>query len=196
MGEFVATTLRFPVVLFTFLLAAVILYWIVVALGVSEMDVVDTDAFGLGGVPLTIAVSLLVLVAWFAALVGTVFLVDAGLGGPLTTALSFGVLLGALLVGLLVTRLAMAPLHRMFPEHAGASRADFLGRTCVVRTGQVDETFGQAEVTAADGSSAVIQVRKAGDDALGAGDTAVIYDYDPDGEFFWISPVDSSLTGN
>ncbi|CRK60366.1 hypothetical protein [Alloactinosynnema sp. L-07] len=174
-------------VLFTFLLVAVILYWLIVALGVSDMDSADVEAFGLGGVPLTIAVSLLVLVAWFAALVGTVLLP----GGALV---SIGVLLGALLIGLLVTRLAMAPLHRLFPDDTGASRVDFVGRTCVVRTGQVDQTFGQAEVTAPDGSSAVIQVRKAGDDALGAGDTAVIYDYDPDGEFFWISPLDSSLT--
>ncbi|HVK21619.1 MAG TPA: hypothetical protein VM677_09700 [Actinokineospora sp.] len=192
MGEFVATTLRFPVVLFTFLLVAVILYWLIVALGVSDVDVVDIDAFGIGGVPLTVALSILVLTSWFAALVGTVLLSDTG--GALATLLSIGVLLGALLIGLLITRLAMAPLRRLFPDDNGASRGDFVGRTCVVRTGQVDTTFGQAEVTAADGSSAVIQVRKAGDDALGAGDTAVIYDYDPDGEFFWISPLDSSLT--
>ncbi|MGH3858420.1 hypothetical protein [Actinokineospora sp.] len=200
MGEFVATTLRFPVVLFTFLLLVVILYWLFVALGASEVDTADTfdggvaDGFGLGGVPAGIAFTLVIVVAWFVALVGTVLLADVGFPSPLRIALLIGVLLAALLIALLVTRIVVVPLRRMFGDEAVASRIDFVGRLCVVRTGVVDETFGQAEVTADDGSSAIIQVRRAGGPALRTGDTAFIYDYDPAGEFFWISAVDVPLS--
>jgi len=35
-----------------------------------------------------------------------------------------------------------------------------------------------------------VQVRQAGDDDLHAGTEAVLYDFDPDGEFFWVIPAD------
>lgn len=72
------------------------------------------------------------------------------------------------------------------------SRRDFVGRMCVIRTTWVDRTFGQAEVRAADGSAANIQVR-AMDPGLRLGSTALIFDYDADGEFFWVMPYDASL---
>ncbi|MBC6446640.1 hypothetical protein [Actinokineospora xionganensis] len=200
MGEFVAATLRFPVVLFTFLLLVVILYWLFVALGASEVDAVDTldggvaGGFGLGGVPVSIALTLVVVVAWFVALVGTVLLGDVGFPAPLKIAALVGVLLAALLIALLVTRVVVVPLRKVFGDEIVASRIDFVGRPCVVRTGVVDETFGQAEVTADDGSSAIIQVRRAGGPVLRTGETAFIYDYDPTGEFFWISAVDVPLS--
>jgi hypothetical protein len=49
--------------------------------------------------------------------------------------------------------------------------------------------FGQAEVTAQDGSSAIIQVRQTGEHALTFGKRALIFDYDTDGEFFWVAPA-------
>jgi hypothetical protein len=75
---------------------------------------------------------------------------------------------------------------------------------CVIRTGRVDLNFGQAEVRAADGSTAVIQVRqmapspeRAGnqiaDSPLKSGSTALIFEYDADGRFFWVTPYDAEL---
>jgi hypothetical protein len=198
MGEFVSAALRFPVVLFTFLLLVVILYWLFVAIGASDVDALDGDGvgdgvgegFGLGGVPFSIPLTMVITVAWFAALVGTVVLTDRGFSTTVFLVLSVAVLVGALVVALVVTRLVMTPLRKLFPEETGPSRNDFVGRACVVRTGRVDETFGQAEVTATDGSSAIVQVRQAIEHTLRAGDSAVIYDYDETGEFFWISPLD------
>lgn len=70
------------------------------------------------------------------------------------------------------------------------SLADFVGRTCVIRTGRVTPTFGQAEVHAEDGSSAIVQVRQTGVDELSAGTVAVLYAFDPEGGFFWVIPTD------
>jgi hypothetical protein len=100
-----------------------------------------------------------------------------------------GVLLAALVLGALGTRLVVVPLRRVF---AGAvpSRQDFVGRVAVVRTSTVTEDFGQAEVAAADGASAIISIRLAGEGNLGLGSRVVIYDYDSAGEFFWVSPLE------
>ncbi|GGS21309.1 MULTISPECIES: hypothetical protein [Actinokineospora] len=193
MGEFVDTVLRFPVVVLTFALVVVVCFWLLVLFGASDVEALEpVDALGLGGVPATVALSITIIVAWFTSLVVTVLL--DGLDPTLVTVLGIAGLAIAVVVGLLVTRLILIPLRKVLPDAPAASRHDFVGLVCVVRTGRVDTTFGQAEVTAADGSSAIVQVRMAGEDPLPSGRTAVIYDYDADGEFFWIAPVDLDST--
>jgi hypothetical protein len=181
MGEFFAVSLGFPVAVPSVLLVIVVAYWLLVAFGAADADWVELD---IGGVPATIGLSLLVAFSWFACLAGVVVL------EPASTLAGVGVLGGSLAAGLVVTRLVMTPLKRLFPADPPASRRDFVGRTCVIRTGRVTQTFGQAEVTAADGSSAVVQVRQPGADPLTAGTAALIFDYDVDGEFFWVASLE------
>jgi hypothetical protein len=101
------------------------------------------------------------------------------------------------------TRLAVLPLRRVFQDQVAASLRDFVGLPCVIRTGRVGPDFGQAEVTAPDGSSAIVQVRQPAMDVpvagtaadgtgLTAGSTALIFDFDPDGRFFWVMPHDAA----
>ncbi|MFG2044008.1 hypothetical protein [Dactylosporangium sp. NPDC048998] len=204
MGEFLNAVLEFPTVLFTFLLVVVIVYWLIVLFGGADTDLLDADpagvvdggadggfggflgSVGLGGVPVTVGLSVLVLVAWFVSLAGST-VADGALA-------SVAVLVAALVVAWLATRLLVVPLRRLFPETSGDSRTAFVGRRCVIRTGTVTDTFGQAEVTAADGSSAIVQVRQTGTDTFTAGSTAVIYEYDRDGEFFWVVPAPTGPT--
>jgi hypothetical protein len=201
MGEFVTVALAFPTVLFSFLLVVVIGYWVLVLVGaVAHDDAPDgldgaLAGIGLGGVPVTVALSLLIGLSWFASLAGTVPL-RAAASGPVLVALSTALLVAALAIAWLGTRLLAAPLRRLFPTTPAASRNDFVGRLCVIRTGRVGPDFGQAEVTAPDGSSAVVQVRRhpgpADDDGrLTAGSTALIYDLDADSGFFWVTPYPS-----
>ncbi|WP_206785398.1 hypothetical protein [Amycolatopsis sp. MtRt-6] len=179
MSGFVTAALGFPAVLFSFLLVVVIGYWGLILLGVLDVD--DGDIGFFGGVPLAISLSLFVAFSWFLSLVGTVLIE----GAPLRVV----VLLVALVGGALGTRLVIVPLRRVF-EGAEPTRADFVGRVAVVRTSTVTEDFGQAEATAADGSSAIVQIRLAGEGNLGVGSRVVIYDYDSAGEFFWVSPME------
>jgi hypothetical protein len=182
MGGFVGAALSFPTVLFTPLLILVIGFWVVVVAGGADPDAGDSGDLlsfaGLGGVPVSVPVSLLVVFAWFGSLSGAEF------------APGWVALVGALVVAWLLTRGAIVLIRRFGPFGADPSRNDFLGRTCVIRTGRVTTTFGQAEVRADDGSSAIVQVRQAGDDDLRAGTVAVLYDFDSDGEFFWVVPAD------
>lgn len=187
MSGFFEAALSFPAVLFTPLLVVVVGYWLVVLAGGVDPDGDGGEGggflgfLGFGGVPASVVLSLLIAVAWFAALAGGELL------GAFPAAL---VLAGALVAAWLVTRLAVLLLRRFLPAGAEPSRADFVGLTCIVRTGRVTDTFGQAEVHSPDGSSAVVQVRQAGHDDLRAGTVAVLYDFDPAGEFFWIVPTD------
>ncbi|WP_030238577.1 hypothetical protein [Streptomyces sp. NRRL S-350] len=146
------------------------------------------EALGLGGVPVTVAVSLLVALAWFVSLAGTALTSGAPARG--------GVLAVALVASWAGTRLLVTPLSRLFPEDRPVTRGDFVGRVCVIRTGRVTADFGQAEVTAEDGSTATVQVRTpAPEPGLTAGRTALIFDYDAEAEHFLVAPFDPSPPG-
>ncbi|HEX6341599.1 hypothetical protein [Umezawaea sp.] len=199
MAEFARTAFGYPTAFLSVLLVVVVLYWSLAAVGVLDGDdgVLGVEGalagLGLDGVPVTVVLSLLTAFSWFACLGGSVLLNGFDLSSPVVIALGLVVLVVAVVVGLLLTRLLAWPLRKLFPNPRQASRNDFVGRPCVIRTGTVTHDFGQAEVTASDGSSAVVQVRQAGQDVLVAGSTALIFDYDVDGEFFWVAPVDSAL---
>lgn len=221
MGEFIDAALGFPTALFSFSLLVVAAYWTLVLLGGLGVDFLgagtdaDTGAgagaedgdpgdgvvagglaiLGLGGVPATVVLSLLIALAWFVSLAGT-----ALAGGAVVRALVLPV---ALLAAWLGTRLAVLPLRRVFQSPATASLRDFVGLPCVIRTGRVGPDFGQAEVTAADGSSAIVQVRQPAGDVpvagaaegtgLTHGSRALIFDFDSAGQFFWVMPHDAAF---
>jgi hypothetical protein len=206
MSGFIDAALGFPAVLFSFLLVVVVGYWLLVVLGGADVDGLDGDAgdaaevggisgalawLGLGGVPVTVIMSLLVAFAWFASLAGTVVLSTTDLSGGLMIVLSVLVLIVALIIAFGITRVLAGLLSRIMPIGPQPSRGDFMGATCTIRTGSVTATFGQAEVHAVDGSSSIIQVRQPGTEAFRAGSKAIIYDFDTAGEFFWVMPVDA-----
>lgn len=198
MNEFLSTAFAFPTVLFSAALAVVVVFWALVLLGVADHDSFDGDvepsgigASGLGGVPVAVAASLLIVTAWFTSLAGSVLLRRSGLAGIPYAVLACAVLAAAVVVAWLVTRRLARTLAKLFPEEQVPSRQDFVGMTCTVRTGRVDARFGQAEVRARDGSTAVVQVRQLdakGEEPLAAGSTGLLYEYDEAGEFFWVAP--------
>lgn len=202
MSGFLAATVSFPAVLFSFVLAVVVLYWLLVLVG-ADLDL-DADAgdggmiatLGLGGVPLMIALSMWITLSWLIAMIGTIVLAALAVDGVVGVLLRVALLVVALLGGLVGTRLVVVPIRRAIPAAAEPSRGDFVGRICVIRTGSVSETFGQAEITSDDGSSAIIQVRRPVEmndgGPLRSGSEALIFDYDPDKEIFWVDVAPSS----
>ncbi|MCK1798618.1 DUF1449 domain-containing protein [Streptomyces sp. XM4193] len=211
MSEFFAAALAFPAVLFSFALVVVVVYWLVVLVGAAEVDALDGGegvssdgsstgfagafaALRLHGVPVTVVLSLLIAIAWFVSLAGAA-LFDSLL-------LRVLVLPVALFASWSSTWALIRPLRHLSHGEVGVSRSDFVGRVCIVRTSWVDSRFGQAEVAGDDGSTAIIQVRHEGGvgidaaDGLVAGSTALIFDYDDEGEFFRVAPFDAALDPN
>ncbi|MFF5701040.1 hypothetical protein ACFY7H_00760 [Streptomyces sp. NPDC012794] len=198
MDEFIDTALGFPTVLFSAALVVVLGFWLLVLCGAADHQDIGSDldngALGLGGVPVTVSASLLIAVAWFASLSGSVLLARTGWPGAVVHFLGAVLLCAAPVLSWRVTRVLVRPLAKLFPDEPGPSRLDFVGLTCVIRTGWVDAVFGQAEVAAEDGSTALVQVRQHGSDPLTLGSTALLYAYDDAGEFFWVGPF-SALDG-
>ncbi|MGV9311102.1 hypothetical protein ACWDR0_02765 [Streptomyces sp. NPDC003691] len=185
MDDFLSTVAAFPTLLFTSALTVVLCFWLLVLVGAAGHDGfdgdLDTAALGLGGVPVSVSASLFIALGWFLSLAGSVLL--TAVPGVL-------VLVAAAAGSWWLTRLLVRPLATLFPDEPGPSRQDFVGLTCTIRTGRVDAGFGQAEVTARDGSTAVVQVRQSAEDtyALSLGSSALLYAYDTAGEFFWVAP--------
>ncbi|MGW1185721.1 hypothetical protein ACWD7Y_32910 [Streptomyces drozdowiczii] len=199
MREFLDAALSFPAVLFAAALVVVIAFWLLVLVGAADhhsFDTdLDTDFAGVGGVPVTVSVSLMVAVGWFTALTGSVLVHRSGATGAVRATLACAVLAGALLLAWGAVRLLVHHFRRYFPDQPPPSRQDFLGRVCTIRTGSVSTDFGQAEVTAADGSTAIVQVRQLepADAELTSGSSGLLYAYDEAGEFFWVSSYDQAL---
>ncbi|WP_129668235.1 hypothetical protein [Phytoactinopolyspora endophytica] len=203
MTDFIETALTFPVVVFSFMLVVLMAYWIVVLLGGLGLDLFDGDAgdggtgmlasVGLGGVPVTVALSSLIAFSWFAALTGTVVIDTLDLSSPAAVGLGVVALVLAVVVGWVITSFIVMFARRTLPKVKESSRSDFVGKLCIIRTAPIGDGTGQAEVTADDGSSALIHVRQTGQDEFGSGSTALIFDYDPDDEVFWVSPFAAEL---
>ncbi|WP_165358399.1 hypothetical protein [Haloactinopolyspora alba] len=191
--------LSLPSVFFGFLLVVVVVYWLLVVVGGPVFELPDDRgsragrlmcAVGLGGLPVSVAVSLLIVQAWAVSVVAALMLDDGG--APPGSGESAGVAVLSVLVAWLGAVLLVRPVRRLLPVEP-ESRPDHVGDVCIVRTGWVGPDFGQAEVTGLDGSAAIIQVRQRGGDDLHAGSTAVIDGYDRERGVFWVSAFDPEL---
>lgn len=211
MSEFLTAILAFPTVLFTLPLGVVLLYWLLVLLGALDLDLFDfggdgvdggegaggledegdsdfLGVLGLGGVPATFALSLLVFFSWILCLVASQALealdLEGGLAGAGTAALSLG-------LALPLAGLAVRPLRRLFVTDRAIENSSLVGKVCTVATLRVDERYGQAEI-ADGGAGLLVQVRSAHpDNGLRRGDQAIVYEYRE--EVFWVSPLDRAL---
>lgn len=197
MGEFLNAAVGFPTMYFSAALVVVLGFWLLVLCGAVDRDCydadVDTGALHLDGVPVSAAASVFIVAGSFLSVSGSILLDRAHLGGALSLLLSWAMFLIALFVAWWVTRGLVRPLAKLFPDEPGPFRQDFVGVTCtIIRTGQVDEDSGRAEVAARDGSTAVVQVRRHGHDPLARGSTALLCAYHETGEFFRVEPNDTA----
>jgi len=177
--------------------------------GDVEMDVdADADASGDGGdadgasrgvfadllyrldlteVPLTVSLSLFLLLAW------TLCFVAVQTIGPIATTLVWGASVGtaSALVSLALTSRFALLLRPMFRTHYAPLRRSLVGQVCEITTLRVDDRYGQAEV-ADGGAGLLIQVRSSNAERLGRGSRALIFDYDSSREIFQVKPLDDA----
>lgn len=185
MEAFLTTSLDFPTLVYSVLLGVCVVYWLLAATGLVEIDGLDLDLdaepdgiagilgrLGLNGVPLMLVLTLVVFFAW----VATYFvhlLVLAHVPGPLRWLLGAGVALLALPPAILATAAALRPLRRRLLLLRPPTEVSLLGRVAVVRTPDIDESHGMADLDDG-GAGLVLQVR--GDAAAGMkrGDRVVL----------------------
>jgi hypothetical protein len=209
MTEFTTAALSFPTAVYTALLGVVLVYWLLAIVGLvdfehSGFDVdvhpqADADpaelgtvasyvvAFGLDGVPFSIAISLVVLYGWVGSCLAGMWLqplVPAGLLGWLAGTAVFG---AASALAIVLSARTIRPLRKLFVTHAAISNAALVGQLCRVVTGSVDRRVGRAEV-AQRGASINIRVWAKEPNALTRGSAARIVDYDAERARYLIVP--------
>ncbi len=141
---------------------------------------------GLHLMPLSLVFTVTSLVGW---LLSITMAVAVGNYTSVGLLIGIGIFVLALFGGFIasgrVARL-VAPIFRM---QRAAGHQQLVGRMCVLRTGRVDQEFGQAEVVDNDGGSHLVQVRCREQNQLKAGDQALLVDVD-DGVFYLSDDID------
>lgn len=196
MSLFLHTALSFPVVVFSFLLCLAIFYWLIVAMGMLEADLLDIDVssaleteagslegvagllnkWGLTGIPLTLILTLLFFFAWLISYYAELLVLSALPLGLLRYPVGLFVASASVLVSVLVIALLIRPLRPLIRKLGATGEKSMLGQCVKVRTAKVTATFGEA--TLEDGGAGLILHIRA-DEALGfkRGDSLVLIEY-------------------
>jgi hypothetical protein len=161
--------------------------------GIDEVGLLPS-AFNLRRAPITITATFLALFAWIACFCAMRYL--APLAESLAPSWLVGTLVfaGALGVSVPLTSVATRPFEKVFKTNEGRRRHELVGTVCRIRTGNVDEGFGQA-VLNDEGAELVIPVRielRDGTDVkLARGDAAMIIDYDEERAAYVVEPYEA-----
>lgn len=142
---------------------------------------------GLGGVPLTLWISLVTLFSWVSCLLTLQIFENVIPALPLAWLAG----LGGLGIALVVTALVVRPVKRLFVSHTATERKALVGKVCTVTTMRVDDNFGQALIEDG-GAGLLVQVRCDESNALTKGSHALIFDYNPDEEVFHVARFDEA----
>lgn len=203
MTEFYTTALTFPTLLYSILLAFCVVYWLLAATGLVDNDTIhgllhhhdgldgihthhhhDGAAdnagmiarLGLSGVPFMLILSVLVFFGWlityFAQLLVLQYLPDS-----LRVLAGIGVLVAALLPGLVLTSLLLRPVARLIMKLRPPVPPSVLGKAGNVISPQVTETEGRAEF-ADGGAGLILQVRAPPGTTFHRGNRVVLLSFD------------------
>jgi len=148
-------------------------------------------ALHLRSVPATVVFSLIITFSWLVCTVA-MQLVSRDLPAASQPALSWLVLAGSPLLALPLTSFAARPLAKVFAQRRATSHSDLIGKTCVVRTGTVTTTFGEASVEDG-GAGLVLRVRVDRELPVKRGDQMLIVDWDREHESFLVEPLELEL---
>jgi hypothetical protein len=207
MGSFIDAVVAYPTAIYTALLGVVLFYWVLAIIGMVDFESSGIDlelhadgsvddlgslagfmiAFGLGGVPFSIVVSLLVLTSWTLSCLAGMWLLPLVPTALLQAVACTAVLLLSFAMALPITARLLRPTRKLFVTHNAISNAALVGLACVVTTTSVDEKFGYAEVKRR-GAGLNVRVWAHTPNALTKGSNALITEYDAAGERYLIEP--------
>jgi hypothetical protein len=193
MNEFLTIILAFPTVVYGVLLAVCVIYWMLAATGLFDLDTVDgwlgSDGdsiepsfvagmlakIGLSGVPLTLVLTILALFGWITCFMAQRYVLplvpDAlrGLAGV-------GIAVAALVPGVLATSLTLRPLAKLIARLRPPVPPSVLGRTGKVISPSVDEANGRAHFDDG-GAGLILQVRSLPGQNFQRGDEVVLIEH-------------------
>lgn len=199
MDPFYQICASFPTIIFFALLVFSMLYWILAALGMVDIDILDFDVaepdagdslnnldimsgillkLGLNGVPLTIIITLISLVGWVISFLLVYFIFPWLSEGFVQFAVGILVFFVAGYFAALITAVLIKPLRPLFLTADQQVEKHLLGKVAIVRTGRVDQKFGEANL-ADGGAGLILKVRSYEDETFKKGDNVVLLEYTP-----------------
>jgi len=192
MIAFLQTVLSFPTLIYSILLTVCVLYWLLAATGLVDLDGPDhvfggdadgdpgamaaiVSKLGLSGVPVMIVLTVLSFCGWIGTYFVQLFLLQH-LPAALRIPIGIVVALGMLIPGVIVTSLLLRPLSRVLLRLRPPQEPSILGRTAIVSTPSVDAGYGQATVDDG-GAGLVLQIRCQDAGRFKRGDRVVLIEY-------------------
>jgi hypothetical protein len=205
MTALLEATLAFPTVIFTVLLLVATLWWLLVVLGLFDIEIpglddldLDVDdpapmstalaSLGLSKVPVAVGTSLVIFFAWLFTLLGLRGLSALAPGLATGVIVASLVALAALILGAVAGGLVARAIAPAFVTVEAPGRHELIGKACRISSPEANATTGRAELD--DGAAGLIlDVRRPAGAPLRRGEEAVIYDYDPHHEVFLVAPM-------
>ena len=203
MDPFYQNISSFPTLIYTILLVVCVIYWAGAVLGFVDLDIIDLDfdgfdtpggdigadsphstpdvlaglllRFGLVGVPVTVSISILVLIGWLLCYYVVHYIFPFVPGSFLKFVTGIPVFLATLYVSARITGVLIRPLRPLFDKATQETIKQVLGQTAIVRTSRVDNEFGEATLEDG-GAGLILKVRTTGEDRFERGDKVVIYE--------------------
>lgn len=203
MDPFYQNISSFPTLIYSILLAVCAIYWAGAVLGFVDLDIIDLDLdsldldgadmnpdtphttpdvlaglmlrFGLVGVPVTVSISILVLIGWLLCYYAVHFLFGFIPGSFLKFVAGIPVFVATLYIAARITGVLIRPLRPLFQKATQETIKQVLGQTAIVRTSRVDNDFGEATLDDG-GAGLILKIRTTGSDLFTKGDRVVIYE--------------------
>lgn len=148
---------------------------------------------GFSSVPVTISLSVILLLGWCGSLLvmnyGAAALSGFGRWLPLIA------LPTVLILAIIVASFAVRPLGKVFRVSEGKFNRDYVGHLCTVTTSRVDAGFGQATIEDG-GTVLLVPVRCDQDNKLARGDRALVIDFDTAREAYVVEPIAEVLAAS
>ena len=145
-------------------------------------------ALHLRSVPATVILSLIITFSWLVCTIA-MQLVSRDMPAASRSLLGWLVLAGSPILALPLTSISARPLAKIFVHRRGTSHSDLIGKTCIVRTGTVTSTFGEALLEDG-GAGLVLRVRVDRELPVKRGDQMLIVEWDRASESFLVEPLD------
>lgn len=195
MNPFHQTVTSFPTVIYSGLLIICLLYWLVAVFGLVDLDILDMDLdgdvdgadsasaqtgiagllmkFGLGGVPLTITISLIALFGWLLCYYSSYFARSILPEGILLSLAGLAIFVAATFVSVMLTAQLIKPVRAFFQKLEIDETKHILGQTVTVRSSTVTESTGEGLMDDG-GAGILLNIRSAAGESFVKGDQVVV----------------------
>ncbi|TAG11182.1 MAG: hypothetical protein EAZ42_01790 [Verrucomicrobia bacterium] len=196
-------------ILLTLALGLVVIYWLMVIIGVLDLETDAPDAFvdhhgstdlthdattgsiwmstgrilGFAKVPIVVWASFIILFMWFLSLA-----LNQSWNPAATTSRALILLIPNFFISAIITKIVTIPISKLYAAMAeGDPESEVvLGRTGTITSTEADETYGQVEIPAK-GAPLLINVRTLpGSPALTKGTTVTVTAAGPDHVYYYI----------